>query len=209
MCELKEDYHCNKLSSKVDVRYFWNKTLALGNITDVSKSCMCIDTEFCFPLNSRIELLVPCRRNVVAILAQVNRYSERDSLCRVMNVEILDQNREFLEFVKSLQKRRYKRINLALGIELVTKELTCAAFTNNVSEKGLSITFNPLNASSDIKTGAKFEIKFPIPPGDEKVSLFSEKRWSSTISPEGLTKVFGIEIIDPPKEYKEFVNTLK
>jgi hypothetical protein len=101
MCELKEDYDCKKLSSKVEVRYFWSKTLALGNITDISKSCMCINTDFCFPLNSRIELLIPCRRNVLAILAKVSRYEHAGSLYDTMCVKVLNCSSEYSDFISN------------------------------------------------------------------------------------------------------------
>ncbi|MHA2219929.1 MAG: PilZ domain-containing protein [Candidatus Hodarchaeales archaeon] len=93
-----------------------------------------------------------------------------------MNVEILDPTREFLEFVKSIEKRMHKRINLGLEIEIIIKEMNCAVFTKNISENGLNIKLNPLNTSLDLKTETKFEVKFQIPSEEERLSLYCEKK---------------------------------
>jgi hypothetical protein len=77
MCECKEERSCKKISSKVVARYFWGKTLALGNITNISPNCICINTLYCFPLDSRIELLIPFKRNVLEILAIVRTYKHQ------------------------------------------------------------------------------------------------------------------------------------
>ncbi|TNF53488.1 PilZ domain-containing protein [bacterium] len=122
---------------------------------------------------------------------------------------VLEPTSEFLEFVKSFEKRTHKRISLGLDIEIITNEMNCAAFTKNISENGLNITLNPLNTSLDLKTEKKFEVKFQIPPGEECLNLFCEKKWLSEVPPQGLMKEVGIEIIDPPHRYIEFLNTLK
>lgn len=95
---------CKKTSSKIEVRYFWGNVLALGNITDISSNCMCINTKFSFPLNSRIELLIPFKKNVLTILARVSRYKHTDSLYDSMYVEVLNQNKDYLELLNALKE---------------------------------------------------------------------------------------------------------
>lgn len=95
---------CTSISSKVDVRYFWGNMLAVGNATSISKSCVCINTKFCFPLNSRIELLIPFKRRVLEILAKVSTYKHTDSLYDTMRVEVLNSSQEYSDFVRSFSK---------------------------------------------------------------------------------------------------------
>lgn len=208
-CEFIGKRDCKKIHAKVDAQYFAGNILSLGTITGTSSICMCISTKFMLPVNSRIELLIPFKKNILTVPVKVNRYSHRDSLHEIMSVEILEPTSEFLEFVKSFDKRTHKRISCDLEIELITNEMNCAAFTKNISERGINITLNPFNSSFDLETEKKFEIKFQIPPGEESLNLFCEKKWSSEVPPQGLLKEVGIEIIDPPNKYIEFLNALK
>jgi hypothetical protein len=101
-CEFIGKRDCTNISSKVDVRYFWGNMLALGNATSISKSCVCINTMFCFPLNSRIELLIPFKRKVLEILARVSTYKHADSLYDTMRVEVLNPSQEYSDFVDNV-----------------------------------------------------------------------------------------------------------
>jgi hypothetical protein len=93
---------CKKISSTVEARYFWCNKLALGNITDISSNCMCINTKFIFPLNSMIELLIPLKRNVLTIHARVCRSKHNDSHNDSMCFEVSNQGKDYLEFVCNL-----------------------------------------------------------------------------------------------------------
>ncbi len=94
---------CKKISAKVNVRYFWANKLALGNVTDISRNCMCISTKFCIPLNSKVELLIPLKKSILTILARVCSYKHSDSLHDTMYVEVLNSSPEYLEFANSFQ----------------------------------------------------------------------------------------------------------
>lgn len=208
-CEYIGERGCGKVHAKVDAQYFAGNILSLGTITETSSICMCISTKFMIPVNSRIELLIPFKRNILTVPVKVNSYSHRDSLHEIMSVEILEPTSEFLEFVKSFEKRIHTRVSCALEIELISNEMSCAAFIKNISENGLNITLNPLTTALDLETEKKFEVKFQVPPGEECLNLFCEKKWSTGVHPQGLMREVGIEIIDPPDKYKAFLNTLK
>jgi hypothetical protein len=102
MCEFKENKGCKEIFSKVDVRYFWSKIFALGNITGISKNCICIKSKYCFPLNSNIELLLPTKRKVIDILATVRRYKQVKFLNDTMCVEVINPSQTYSCFVRSL-----------------------------------------------------------------------------------------------------------
>lgn len=102
-CEFIGKRDCTNISSKVDVRYFWGNMLALGNATSISKSCICINTKFCFPLNSRIELLIAFKKEVLEILARVSTYKHTDSLYDTMRVKVLNPSQEYSDFVDNIR----------------------------------------------------------------------------------------------------------
>jgi hypothetical protein len=98
MCEFREDNGCKEISSKVNVRYFWGNTFALGNVTGISKNCICIKSKYCFPLNSNIELLLPTKGKVIDILATVSRYKQVNFLNDTMCVEVLNPSQTYSGF---------------------------------------------------------------------------------------------------------------
>lgn len=102
MCTFKKDKGCNDICSKVKVRYFWGNTFDLGNVTGISKNCMCIKSNYCFPLNSNIELLLPTKRKVIDVLATVRRYKQVKFLNDTMCVEVLNPSLTYIGFVESL-----------------------------------------------------------------------------------------------------------
>ncbi|MHA2219579.1 MAG: hypothetical protein ACXACY_27040, partial [Candidatus Hodarchaeales archaeon] len=77
----------------------------------------------------------------------------------------------------------------------------------NVSALGVNAIITPMNCATDFLKEAKHELKIHISSGDT-IKLNCIRKWSSSISPQGLTKEIGLEIIDPPKQYKEFLSTL-
>lgn len=102
MCTFKKDKGCNEICSKVNVRYFWGNTFALGNVTGISKNCMCIKSKYCFPLNTNIELLLPIEGKVIDILATVRRYEQVKFLNDTMCVDIFNPSQEYSDFVSSI-----------------------------------------------------------------------------------------------------------
>jgi hypothetical protein len=102
-CEHIGDRICKPINSKVRARYFFGNMLVLGNITNITESCMCITTKYRIPLNSIIELLIPLDKNTINIIVRINRYDNINSISLndSMTVEILDPSDEYLQFVGS------------------------------------------------------------------------------------------------------------
>jgi hypothetical protein len=109
MCEFKEKKGCNDCkgmsSIVVDVEYFWSKKITIGNIENISKCCMCINTKYCLPLDSKIELFIPFKRKVLSMLARMSRYKHIDSLNDTMSVEVLNPSTAYLDFVCRLNQK--------------------------------------------------------------------------------------------------------
>ena len=98
-CEFGRERYCNKISLKVDARFFWAKMLALGDVTGISKNCICINTRFCFPLDSLIELFLPFKRKVLDLSVRVDKFRRKNSIHETMCVEVLNPSKEYLDFV--------------------------------------------------------------------------------------------------------------
>ena len=98
-CEFRRERYCNKISLKVDARLFWANMLAIGDVTGISKNCVCINTRFCIPLDSLIELFLPYKREVIQLSVRVDRFSRKNILRETMCVEVLNRSKEYLDFV--------------------------------------------------------------------------------------------------------------
>jgi len=98
-CGFRREEYCNKISLKVDARFFWANMIALGDVTGISKNCICINTRFCFPLDSLIKLFLPFKRKVVDLSVRVDRLKRKNSLHETMCVKVLNPSKEYLDFV--------------------------------------------------------------------------------------------------------------
>jgi hypothetical protein len=106
-----------------------------------------------------------------------------------------------------MEKRAYKRIPVKLEGKFFSNDTNCIAYIRNVSALGVNAIITPINCATDFHKKAKQELKIHISSGDT-ITLNCIRKWSSSISPQGLTKEIGLEIIDPPIQYKDFLSTL-
>ncbi|MHA2219434.1 MAG: PilZ domain-containing protein [Candidatus Hodarchaeales archaeon] len=104
-------------------------------------------------------------------------------------------------------KRAYERIPVKLEGIFISNDTNCIAYIRNVSAFGVNAIITPLNCATDFLKEANYELIIHISSG-ETIKLNCLRKWSSSISPQGLTKEVGLEIIDPPNQYKEFLSTL-
>jgi hypothetical protein len=100
MCKLKGERDCRKTSLKVDAKYFWSSLLALGNVTDISKSCMCISTRYCVPLNSIFKLFLPFKSKILNIHVRVEGFEQANNNSDTMSVEVLNPSSEYVDFAE-------------------------------------------------------------------------------------------------------------
>ncbi len=108
-----------------------------------------------------------------------------------------------------MERRRSKRIILSLEAKLISGDISYDGLIGNISEDGIFMRTMPTKASIDSFTpGTNFELKFQL-PSEGKLSLHCRVIWSHKTPPHGLTYSMGMEIIDPPPEYKEFLKTLQ
>lgn len=106
-----------------------------------------------------------------------------------------------------MERRRSKRILVSLKAELISGDVSYAGIIENLSEEGIYMRTLPTKAATDFTPETKHELKFQLPSG-ETINLHCKVKWSYKTPPHGLTNSVGMEIIDPPPEYKEFLKTL-
>ncbi len=108
-----------------------------------------------------------------------------------------------------MERRHFERKTVHLKAERISGNKSRAVFIENISEDGIYIITVPAEAGTDFTPGASLDLKFQLHSG-ETVNLQCTVIWSyQNALPDGLTtNSVGIEIIDPPSRYKEFVKNL-
>ncbi len=205
-CIFSKDVNCRKIHSQVDVNYFWGKRIALGKIIGISSGCMCIHTEYCIPLDSRIELLVPFKGKIITLFARVSGYSQTAFLYDTMHVTVLNASHEVTEFMNSIEKRKHERIRVALEAAFISQEIWSAGFIRNISEYGLNAIIRPEKSISGFYPADILVLKLDIPSG-ENLNIPCRRVWTRLVSPHKFSMNIGVEIQDPPTPYRGFLKT--
>ncbi len=107
-----------------------------------------------------------------------------------------------------MKKRASKRISVRLDGTFISSNTHCMAYIRNVSDLGVNAIVSPIRCQGDFEKETDHELKVNVPSG-ETITLHCMRKWSASISPQGVTKEVGLEIIDPPAEYKKFLTTLQ
>ncbi len=107
-----------------------------------------------------------------------------------------------------MEKRRSKRIKVNLKAERISGNEKNGVYIEDISENGIHMITTPSSAHEKYTPGTDIDLKFQLSSG-ETLNLHCKVRWAhSKIPPNGLTDSIGLEIIDPPPKYIEFVKAL-
>lgn len=207
-CLSLEKRACRQISAKPLISYFLYHSLVSGYITNVTTHCMCVCTHHCIPVNSTISLFSRYRNHLLHIPAKIRRYLDPDNFQDIMCVSILHPSAEYLEFVRSIEKRRDRRVPVKLMGKLTYAGMHCPAYLMNVSERGMHIT-----ATTDTLIyfipGRELTVEFRSSTGEE-LRLNGIVKWETISSPWMYRMIgAGIQITDPPPVYREFVRSLR
>lgn len=108
-----------------------------------------------------------------------------------------------------MEKRRSKRIKVNLKAERISGDEKYGVFIENISENGIHMIASHSPTHKKYSPGTDVDLKFHLSSG-ETLNLHCRVRWAySKIPPNGVTDGVGLEIIDPPLPYIEFVRTLR
>lgn len=103
---------------------------------------------------------------------------------------------------------RIKRIPVELKAEFVAGFTRHEGVIENVSRNGLCMKIIQASADIEVAPDSKLDLTFQLPTG-KKMNLNCKKVWSYKITSRSLIKRIGMEIIDPPSQYKRFLTTLQ
>lgn len=105
-------------------------------------------------------------------------------------------------------KRRVKRTTVHLNAERISGDEKYGVFIENISEKGIHMLATHATPHTHYSPGKNIDVQFYIAHGKPLV-LHCRVRWSCPkVPPNGMTDSIGLEIIDPPPQYIEFIKTL-
>jgi len=107
-----------------------------------------------------------------------------------------------------MERRRYKRKVVKLNAERISGNERYTVFIENISENGIYMINAPSGAVKSYLPGTEIDLKFQLSSG-ETLDIRCRVIWSyKRTPPDELTDSVGMEIIDPPLKYREFVRTL-
>lgn len=101
--------------------------------------------------------------------------------------------------------RGYKRIPVALDAELVSSNVKYPAFIENISEDGIYAKIAYTETSKNLSLETSIHLIFRVHSG-EMLNLMCRKKWTERNTSNSLVERIGVEIIDPPEEYREFIS---
>lgn len=107
-----------------------------------------------------------------------------------------------------MEKRRSKRIKVNLKAERISGDEKFGVFIENISKNGIHMITTSTEKHKKYTPGTDIDLKFQFTTG-ETLNLHCIVRWAHLkVPPNGMTDHIGLEIIDPPQKYLEFVKAL-
>ncbi len=117
-----------------------------------------------------------------------------------------------------MERRQFNRKKINLNVELILEDTSHSGFIENIAEDGLHLKTAPSHTEIDCTPGTILELKFQL-PSKEILNLRCKVIWAYKTPHEGSTSsvkvdpapeytAMGIQIIDPPSKYKEFIDSL-
>jgi hypothetical protein len=91
------------ISASVVVRFFHDESRYSGIVTNLSENDMCINTGMCLPRDSRIELLIPMKKEDLNVPVKVSRVVKTYGFYDTMEVKVLNAPKKYLALVENLR----------------------------------------------------------------------------------------------------------
>ncbi len=106
-----------------------------------------------------------------------------------------------------MERRRSRRSRVNLKAERLSCSDNCSVFIENLSESGIQMITAPAKNPDLFIPGSEVELKLVTAKG-ETIELQCNVKWSFDNSEEDMTNSVGLEILEPPSEYREFIKNL-
>ena len=107
-----------------------------------------------------------------------------------------------------MEKRRSKRISFDIEAMLVSRSLNYKGVLYDFADDGICVHIHPEENICQLLEGMMFEVKF-APHSGEKIDLLCEVIRTHRQTTNALENIVCMKIIDQPREYREFLKTLR
>ncbi|GBE04724.1 PilZ domain protein [bacterium BMS3Abin10] len=91
-----------RMPTRVALRFPCCNTVHSGVATNLSEDGMFINAELSFPIQSRLEILIPSGKEILKVPVKITRIVEKDKVYKGMGVELVNPQKNYLEFVIKL-----------------------------------------------------------------------------------------------------------
>lgn len=106
-----------------------------------------------------------------------------------------------------MTERLFKRVPVNIEAEIFASRESYPAFIINISQYGVHVKVAKIEPGYYPKSEADIDLKFQLPSG-ETVNLYCMKKWTCKNTSNSIIENIGVEIIDPPKEYRDFYQVI-
>ena len=106
-----------------------------------------------------------------------------------------------------MERRESNRVTVNMKAERISCTKNCSVFIENLSGTGIYMITVPAK-NHDYIPGNEIDLELELATGD-MINLNCNVKWAYDNSPDELTSSVGLEIIDPPEEYRKFIDTLQ
>ena len=107
-----------------------------------------------------------------------------------------------------MERRTSRRTSVHLKAERISGSKKYNVFIEDISESGIHLITAPSEAYKKYIPGTEIDVRLLL-PGGERIRLSCRIAWSfHRLPPEKEVDSIGLEIIDPPLKYVEFIRTL-
>jgi hypothetical protein len=103
--------------------------------------------------------------------------------------------------IRAVERRSCERISARVRVEFDCSNTICCGSVINLSEKGMLLRTPVIHFPLD----KQFEIFIPL----KNEVLITPVTISRLVKTHNVYDALGIELIDPPRKYSEFINKLK
>lgn len=96
------------------------------------------------------------------------------------------------------------KLPVCLEGELIFSDVSYAAFVENISEDGMYVSIAHIMTKDHIRPMTKLYLKVRLPSG-QMILLNCREKWSERNTPHSLIVRIGMEIINPPEKFIQFI----
>ena len=88
-----------RIHANLSLRYPCNNKFCYGTVTNLSENGMFIDTEMDFPVESKFDIFIHLKEDVLNVPVKISRLVKTGNIYNGMGVELLNLPKKYLQFL--------------------------------------------------------------------------------------------------------------